>query len=568
MFFKTVEKCIYTKLALTENCDLRGKFLPTIIEVNVKKSKSAASFLCTGTVSYHNLHGEVLSVENGQLKWNKEHKNESEQTIPQPTQTPATSTSQPTQPIQPTPASQTTLRQTNEYTPIFKTDIDLQKLNIGGLDDQFVTMFRRAFSSRNIDPASAKRLGLKHVKGMLLYGPPGCGKTLIARKLCGCLNTIEPRIVNGPELLDSYVGNSEKNIRKLFEDAIDDETNLGDKSPLHVIIFDEFDSIAKARGGDQKHVYDNMVNQLLTMIDGVNALNNILIIGMTNRKDMIDPAILRPGRLEIHIEIGLPDERGRHQILEIHTATLRKNKNISSDVDLGEIVKLTKNYTGAEIEGMINNARTYALSRATGHKDMIINIDEVVVTHDDITCAIKETRAAFGSGTTEEIRKLIAPGVTIKDELTMALTSFLSQTSGTTKFRLLIQGDCGSGKTSQAILAALRFDIPCIKHIFPYKFLGNCTDIPLEIKKMVEEAIISPLSAVIVDDYDTLIGYNAVNKKFSNDIVQTIDALFKNIYLTNKIIFIVTCSKEKESGKPSAIEMMNTYRLFDKVIGL
>jgi hypothetical protein len=190
-----------------------------------------------------------------------------------------------------------------------------------------------------------------------------------------------------------------------------------------------------------------------------------------------------------------------------------------------------------------------------------------VVTHDDITRAIKETRAAFGSGTTAEIRRLVAPGVLIKDELTSTMTTFLSPTTDMTKFRILIQGDCGSGKTSQAILAALRFDIPCIKHIFPYKFLGNRTDIPFEIKKLVEEAIISPLSAVIIDDYDTLIGFNAVNKNFSNDIVQTINALFKNIYLTNKIIFIVTCSKDK-SGNPSAIEMMNTYRLFDKVVEL
>jgi vesicle-fusing ATPase len=138
----------------------------------------------------------------------------------------------------------------------------------------------------------------------------------------------------------------------------------GDESDLHVIIFDEIDAICKARGSSGNSgtgVNESVVNQLLSKMDGVESLNNILIIGMTNRKDMIDEAILRPGRLEIHLEIGLPDERGRLQIFEIHTKNMKKNNLLASDVDLNYLAAQTKNYTGAEIEAVCRSATSFAL---------------------------------------------------------------------------------------------------------------------------------------------------------------------------------------------------------------
>lgn len=149
---------------------------------------------------------------------------------------------------------------------------------------------------------------------MLLHGPPGTGKTLIAKKIAGALNCEKPKVVNGPEIFDKYVGEAEKKIRELFADAEAEMRDKGDDSGLHVIIFDEIDAICRTRSGGEgagSQVGNNVVNQLLTKMDGVESLNNILIIGMTNRKDMIDPAVLRPGRMEIHLEIGLPNEYGR-----------------------------------------------------------------------------------------------------------------------------------------------------------------------------------------------------------------------------------------------------------------
>lgn len=148
---------------------------------------------------------------------------------------------------------------------------------------------------------------------MILYGPPGTGKTLIARQIAKVLNVHEPKVVNGPEIFDKFVGGSEENIRKLFAEAEIEQQQKGDDSDLHVIIFDEIDAICRKRGSTNSGtgVNESVVNQLLSKIDGVESLTNILIIGMTNRLDMIDEALLRPGRFEIHLEIGLPDEKGR-----------------------------------------------------------------------------------------------------------------------------------------------------------------------------------------------------------------------------------------------------------------
>ncbi len=237
-------------------------------------------------------------------------------------------------------------------------------MGIGGLDKEFQEIFRRAFNSRRYPPHVIEKYGIKHVRGMLLYGPPGTGKTLIARQIAQALDCDKPKVVNGPEIFSKYQGESEKNIRELFADAEKDMKTKGDESSLHIIIFDEIDAICRQRGSTGNSgtgVQETVVNQLLSKMDGVDSLNNILVIGMTNRKDMIDEAMLRPGRLEIHLEIGLPDEKGRRQIFDIHTKHMRQNDLIASDVDFDALAAKTKNYTGAEIEAVCRGATSFAL---------------------------------------------------------------------------------------------------------------------------------------------------------------------------------------------------------------
>jgi len=184
-------------------------------------------------------------------------------------------------------------------------------------------------------------------------------KTLLARSIGNLLNTEKPIVVEGPQLLSKYVGESEQNVRKLFEPA--------EKNPdkLFLIICDEFDALCKKRGSksDSTGVGDNIVNQFLSKMDGVEQLNNVIIIAMTNRKELIDEALLRPGRFEVHLEISLPDALGRLDILNIHTIKMKNNDKIDSSVDLKSITSLTTNFTGAELEGLVRSAVSFSLKR-------------------------------------------------------------------------------------------------------------------------------------------------------------------------------------------------------------
>ena len=159
---------------------------------------------------------------------------------------------------------------------IIRHDVSFESMGIGGLDEQFNQIFRRAFASRQFPPGLVQKMGIQHVKGILLYGPPGTGKTLIARQIGKALESVEPKIVNGPEILNKFVGASEENIRKLFQDAEKEYKQMGDESQLHIIIFDELDAICKQRGGkaDGTGVGDSVVNQLLSKV-GFFALSRV-----------------------------------------------------------------------------------------------------------------------------------------------------------------------------------------------------------------------------------------------------------------------------------------------------
>lgn len=241
------------------------------------------------------------------------------------------------------------------------------------------------------------------MRGILLSGPPGCGKTLLARELSALLGAREPQIVDGPSILDKFVGEAEKNIRALFRPAEIEYDQVGDKSALHVIILDEMDAIGRKRGsvsGDTTGVRDSVVNQLLAKMDGVKEANNVLVVGLTNRPELLDPALLRPGRLEVQLRVDLPDAAGRRDILRIHTRRMKEAGGLSTEAiamleDLGEegLPTRTEYFTGAELAGLVRSAASFALARTVeeSHSD-----DSGIITVADLKASLEEVRPALG----------------------------------------------------------------------------------------------------------------------------------------------------------------------------
>ncbi|MFB6292763.1 MAG: CDC48 family AAA ATPase [Halonotius sp.] len=229
-------------------------------------------------------------------------------------------------------------------------------------------------------PEAYRQVDLNSTSGILLHGPPGTGKTLLAKAVA---NEAESNFISvkGPELFDKYVGESEKGVREIFSKA-------RENAPT-VIFFDEIDAIASQRGsGDDSQVGERVVSQLLTELDGLEALEDVVVIAATNRPDLIDDALTRAGRIEQEIEVGEPDEETRREILEIHTRT----RPLADDVDLDAIAAATDGFVGAELAAVCRTAASAAVrehveARRNGES---ATVDEMALTQAQFADAIRE----------------------------------------------------------------------------------------------------------------------------------------------------------------------------------
>ena len=221
--------------------------------------------------------------------------------------------------------------------------------DIGGLEE-VKQQLREAVEWPLKHPEMFESMGIRPPKGILLFGPPGVGKTLLA-KAAATESGANFIAVRGPEVLSKWVGESEKAIRQIFRRA-------RQVAPT-IIFFDEIDAIAPRRGlrHDTSGVTDRIVNQLLTEMDGIEPLRNVVVIAATNRPDILDPALLRPGRFDRLIYVPPPDKRARLEILRIHT----RNMPLADDVDLEHLATTTEGYTGADLEALVREAAMIAL---------------------------------------------------------------------------------------------------------------------------------------------------------------------------------------------------------------
>ena len=266
--------------------------------------------------------------------------------------------------------------------------------DVGGLDD-VKREIKEAFIPTE-DPKAFERLGIRPAKGILFYGPPGTGKTLIAKAVANesGANFI---CVNGPEIASKWMGESEKAIRQIFKRA-------KQMSPC-IIFFDEMDSVAPRRGTTGSGNWEKVVNQLLTSMDGVESLKNVMVMGATNRPDMIDPALLRPGRFDKLVLIGKPDADTRKKILEVHTKRMPLK-----GVDIDEIAKNTDGYVGADLEAVCREAGMNAYRENANieyvgkrHFDSALNtvrpsVDaELMKSYENMGTEIKKRRTSWDS---------------------------------------------------------------------------------------------------------------------------------------------------------------------------
>jgi transitional endoplasmic reticulum ATPase len=281
---------------------------------------------------------------------------------------------------------------------------DISWNDVGGLDDtqerlretiQWPLEYPEVFETMDVDAA----------KGVLLYGPPGTGKTLMAKAVA---NEAQSNFISikGPELLNKYVGESEKGVREVFEKA-------RSNAPT-VVFFDEIDSIAGERGSrmSDSGVGERVVSQLLTELDGLEELEDVVVIATTNRPDLIDSALLRPGRLDRHVHVPVPDEAARRAILEVHT----RDKPLADDVDLQELARRTDGYVGADLEALAREAsmaatREFIESVDADEADQTVGNVRVTTAHFDD--ALEEVGASIDDDTREryeEMEEEFTPG--------------------------------------------------------------------------------------------------------------------------------------------------------------
>ena len=242
-------------------------------------------------------------------------------------------------------------------------------------------------------PEVFEAMDLQAAKGVLMYGPPGTGKTLLAKAVANEANSNFISI-KGPELLNKYVGESEKGVREVFEKA-------RSNAPT-VVFFDEIDSIATERGtrtGDSG-VGERVVSQLLTELDGLEALEDVVVIATTNRPDLIDNALLRPGRLDRHVHVPVPDEDARKRIFEVHT----RGKPLADDVDLEWLAAQTDGFVGADIEALAREASmaaTREFVNSVDPEEMGDSVGNVRITQDHFETALEEVQPSV----TEDVKE-------------------------------------------------------------------------------------------------------------------------------------------------------------------
>ena len=414
--------------------------------------------------------------------------------------------------------------------------------DIGGLDEE-LDLIREMIELPLSEPEVFTRLGIDPPKGVLLYGPPGTGKTLIAKAVA---NEVDAAFytVSGPEIMSKYKGESEERLREVFEEA-------SENAPA-ILFFDELDSIAAERD-DDADVENRLVGQLLSLMDGLEARGEVVVIGATNRVDALDPALRRGGRFDREIEIGVPNEAGRREILEVHT----RRMPLADGVDLDRLAGRTHGFVGADLESLVTEAAMVALRRARRDEDSI-PLAELEVTREDFEAAsasvdpsaMREYVAEAPTEGFEAVGGLDEAKATLERAVTWPLTyAPLFEAANTAPpSGVLLYGPPGTGKTLLARAVAAESGVNFIHVAGPElldRYVGQSEK---SVREVFERARQAAPSIVFFDEIDAIAtrrdaggGDDGVTDRVVSQLLTELDGLAEN---PNLVVLAATNRRE------------------------
>jgi transitional endoplasmic reticulum ATPase len=403
--------------------------------------------------------------------------------------------------------------------------------DIGGLDDELDTI-REMIELPLSEPDVFRRLGIDPPKGVLLYGPPGTGKTLIARAVA---NEVDAHFqtISGPEIVSKYKGESEEQLRDAFRTA-------SDNAPA-ILFIDEIDSIAGTRDEDAD-MENRIVAQLLTLMDGLAERGRVIVIGATNRVDVIDPALRRGGRFDREIEIGVPGETGRREILDVHT----REMPIADDVDLDRLAARTHGFVGADLQSLVTEAAMNALRR-TRAEPMVARDDFEAAMAAVDPSAMREYVAEKPTKTFADVGGLEAAQRKLEEAVMWPLsyTELFEATATDPPSGVLLYGPPGTGKTLLATALAGESEVNFIRVAGPElldKYVGESEKAVREVFERARQA--SP-AIVFFDEIDAIATQRGGGNEATERVVsQLLTELDGNAEDPNVVVIAATNRKE------------------------
>jgi transitional endoplasmic reticulum ATPase len=434
---------------------------------------------------------------------------------------------------EPAPGEQGPPPSSGTVTPQKETGYSVTYEDIGGLDEE-LELVREMIELPLSEPELFQQFGVEPPKGVLLHGPPGTGKTLIARAVA---NEVDAHfvVVNGPEVVSKYKGDSEEKLRETFEEATANQPAI--------IFIDEIDSIAGSRDEDAD-MENRLVAQLLTLLDGLEARGQVIVIGATNRVDTLDPALRRGGRFDREIEIGAPSAEGRREILDVHT----RGMTLAEDVDLDALTSRTHGFVGADLESLAKEAGMNAIRDRA-------NREERTVTAVDF-------EAALGSVEPSAMREYVAeaPGATFADvggldEAKQALTEavmwplqyhrLFDVTRTEPPSGVLLYGPPGTGKTLLARALAGESEVNFIHVNGPEVLDRYVGESEKTVRKIFDRARQAAPSIVFLDEIDAIAGRRGegheVTERVVSQLLTEMDGLEDN---PNVVVLAATNRRE------------------------